>query len=86
MSGIVVVLTDAKPCLVGQAGLEQCQEDAVNTALSQAGGAESGARGAQIGEFDADLAFVAQHWPALDDDTKRAILAIVSAYLSQSDD
>lgn len=82
----MVVLTDAKPYLVGQAGLEQCQEDSGNTALSEAGGAQSGAVGAQGGEIDADLAFVAQHWPALDDDAKQAVLAIVSAHLSQSDD
>jgi len=59
------------------AGLEQPSKTSGNTALSEAGGAESGAVGAAMGVFPSDLAMVVSGWHTLSDADRKAVLEIV---------
>jgi hypothetical protein len=58
---------------MGDEGLEQSAETAKETAISETGGAESGARPNR----DPMLAKVIEAWPGLSSDARRAIVAIV---------
>ena len=64
---------------VDERTLEQVANSSRKTALSEAGGAESGAVVARGGAVDADLAEVVEAWPALDQSDRKSILAIVRA-------
>ncbi|WP_145059642.1 hypothetical protein [Adhaeretor mobilis] len=60
-------------------GIEQHQGLPEETAVSDSGGAECGAVGAQSAKVDADLAELIDHWADLPNAVKAGILAMVRA-------
>ena len=58
-------------------GLERDAESPENTAVSQNGGAESGALAVASGAIDADLARIIEAWPMLTQTQVEAMLAFV---------
>ena len=57
--------------------IEQYPNSPQKTALSERGGAESGAVAARNGPIDPDLALIIEVWPGLPEETKAGILAMV---------
>ena len=64
---------------MAEAGLEGSSKYSGKTGVSERGGAESGARDAQTGPIDDDLAELIAAWPGLPNDVKADVLAMVKA-------
>ncbi len=54
-----------------------------NTALSEGGGAESGAVGAPMAELPPDLAMVVNAWPSLSDAARKEVLQVIRRETSE---
>ena len=65
-------------------GLEEPVTSSGNMTVSETGGAESGAVGAQSGAADARLVELVAAWPALSDSVKSEILKLVRDGVSVS--
>ena len=77
----LVCITDERAPRVG---LEEPVTSSGNMTISETGGAESGAVGAQSGAADARLVELAAAWPALSDSVKSEILKLVRGGISVS--
>jgi len=69
---------------VPRVGLEEPVTSSGNITVSETGGAESGAVGAQSGAADARLVELVAAWPALSDSVKSKILKLVRDGVSVS--
>jgi len=70
--------------LAPRVGLEEPVTSSGNMTVSETGGAESGAVGAQSGAADARLVELVAAWPALSDSVKSEILKLVRDGVSVS--